>query len=155
MSGTDKFKKAIAAFIEREKQADELFAECVNSQPEKTIDGCVNFILKTVRESKIEGWTDDEVYGMAKHFFDEKELKDPGTIRGAHVVVNHQVELTDQEKAEAKKKALADFEAAERERLEQLQAEEQKRQQKRQEARIKAAEAKREKESKMQLDLFG
>lgn len=88
MKATEAFAKTIGAYIEKEKQADPLFAKCVDEQPTKTVQGCVNYILKEVKKSGIAGWTDAEIFGMAKHFYDEKELKDPGAI-SARVVVNH------------------------------------------------------------------
>ena len=154
MKATEAFAKTIGEFIEKQKKADPLFAKCVDSQPSKTIQGCVNYILHEVKKSGIAGWTDDEIFGMATHFYDERDLKDPGAIK-ANVVVNHHVELSDEEKARAKKKALQDFEDAERKRLEEKAKAEKERAAKREEQRIKALQEKRERESKMQLDLFG
>ena len=154
MKTTKQFRKTIEAFIESEKKADVLFAECVDGQPEKTIQGCVNYILHEVKKSNIVGWTDAEIYGMAKHFYDEKALKDPGSLN-ARVVVNHHVDLSEEEKREAKAKALADFEKAERERLEKEKKKREEKAIKMKEAKEKALREKRERESKMQLDLFG
>lgn len=154
MKATEAFTQTIAAYIEKEKQADKLFAKCVDSQPSKTIEGCVNYILKEVQKSQVSGWTDDEIFGMAKHFFDEKDLRDPGKIN-ARVVINHHVELSDKEKEEARKKALADYEKEQREKLEAKARMEKAREQKRQEEKKKAAQEKRQRENKMQLDLFG
>lgn len=154
MKATKQFAQVIGEYIEKAKQEDPLFAKCVDDQPKKTVEGCVNYILKTVKDSGVAGWTDDEIFGMAKHFFDERDLKDPGAI-SARVVVNHHVELTDKEKAEARKKALKDYEQAEREKLEKKARAERERAIKREEARKEAQKEKRERESKMQLDLFG
>ena len=154
MKASEAFVKTIGAYIEREKQADPLFAKCVEEQPKKNIQGCVNFILHEVKKSGIAGWTDDEIFGMAKHFYDEKELKDPGAIN-AKVVVNHHVELSDDDKAKAKEKALQEYQEAERKKLEQKAKADKERAEKREEARIKALHEKRERENKMQLDLFG
>lgn len=153
MKATKQFAKVIGEYIEKAKQEDELFAKCVDSQPSKTIQGCVNYILKTVKDSGVAGWTDDEIFGMARHFYDEKELKDPGAIR-ANVVVNHHIELSDEDKAKAREKALRDYEQAERDRLEKKARAERDREQKREEAKAKALQEKRERESRMQLDLF-
>lgn len=154
MKASDPFVKVIGEYIEKEKQADPLFAKCVDDQPTKTVDGCVNFILQEVKKSGIAGWTDDEIFGMAKHFYDEKELKDPGAIR-AKVVVNHHVELSSEDKAQAKEKALKEYQEAERKKLEQKAKADKEREAKREEQRIKALQEKRERESKLQLDLFG
>lgn len=153
MKATKNFTKVISAYIEREKDADELFAKCVEEQPNKTIEGCVNYILKTVKDSGIAGWTDEEIFGMAKHFFDERDLKDPGAIK-ARVVVNHQVELSEEEKKRAKEKALKDYQEAERKKLEEKAKREQERFLKKEQAKAQALLEKRERESKMQLDLF-
>ena len=55
MKATEAFTLTIAAYIEKEKQADKLFAKCVDSQPSKTIEGCVNYILKEVQKSQVIG----------------------------------------------------------------------------------------------------
>lgn len=154
MKATEAFAKTIGEYIEKEKQADPLFAKCVDGQPDKTIQGCVNYILHQVKKSGIAGWTDAEVFGMAKHFYDEKEIKDPGNIR-AQVVVNHHIELSAEDKAKAREKALQEYEEAERKKLEQKAKAEQERAAKREEAKAKALQEKRERENKMQLDLFG
>ena len=153
MKATSNFRKQIAEFIESEKKADELFCKCVDEQPEKTIDGCVNYILKTVRESNVCGWTDTEVYCMAKHFFDEKELKDPGEM-AARVVVNYHVELSEEEKAQAKENAMRKVENEERRKIEEAKKREEERRKKREEARAAALAEKRAQEERMQLDLF-
>ena len=154
MKATENFRKTVEAYIESEKQADPLFAKCVDEQPKKTTQGCVNYILNEVKKSGVAGWCDDEIYGMVRHFYDEKELKDPGEVRGARVIVNHHVELSEEEKTKAKEKALAEYEKEERERLEKKAKADKERAIKREEAKTKALMEKRERESKMQLDLF-
>jgi len=58
MKTTEQFRKTIEAFIESEKKADALFAECVDGQPEKTIQGCVNYILHELKKlnSQAKDW---------------------------------------------------------------------------------------------------
>ena len=154
MEVTKNFEKVIEAFIEKEKKEDKLFAECVDSQPKKTIKGCVNYILKEVQKSKICGWTDEEIFGMAKHFYDEKELKDPGAVKAGRVVVNYHIDLSESEKEEAKQKALEEFKRDERLKLEAEKRKADEKERLKAEAKRKLAEKRREKESKMQLDLF-
>ena len=50
--------------------------------------------------------------GMAKHFIDEKELKDPGSEANnvSRVVVDTHVELTEEEKQKAMEKAQQNYE---------------------------------------------
>lgn len=153
MKATENFIKVISAYIEREKEADELFAKCLEEQPNKTIEGCVNYILKEVKSSGIAGWTDEEIFGMAKHFFDERELKDPGALQ-ARVVVNHHVELSEEEKKTAKERALKDYEETERKKLEEKAKRERERAIKKEQEKAQALLEKRERENKRQLNLF-
>lgn len=153
MKATENFTKVISAYIEREKEADELFAKCVEEQPKKTIEGCVNYILKEVKNSGIAGWTDEEIFGMAKHFFDERELKAPGALQ-ARVVVNHHVELSEEEKKTAKERALKDYEETERKKLEEKAKRERERAIKKEQEKAQALLEKRERENKRQLTLF-
>ncbi len=54
------------------------------------------------------GFDDDEIYGMAVHYYDEDNL-DAGKKINCKVVVNHVVELTEKEKQDLKDKARNDF----------------------------------------------
>ena len=153
MKSTKAFANVIGEFIESEKKADALFAKCVDDQPQKTIQGCVNYILKQVKDSGCNGFTDDEVFGMARHFYDERDLKDPGDMK-ARVVINRQIELTEEEKEKARKAAVSAYEKAERDKLEAQAKKRAEAEAKRAEAKRKAAEEKRERENAMQLDLF-
>ena len=50
--------------------------------------------------------TDDEVWSLAIHYYDEDNI-DVGKPISCGVVVNHKVELTEEEKAQARKDATA------------------------------------------------
>ena len=100
---TDNFKKVIKAKLDEIAASDEAFAESY-AKESKTIDSCINYILDTVQKSGVQGFTDDEVYGMAMHYYDEDDIKDPGS-KTCKVIVNHTVELTEEEKEELRKKA--------------------------------------------------
>jgi len=65
---TDYFKATIQNYLEQRAQTDELFAP-VFANPKKSIDDCVAYILNTVQKSGINGFTDDEVYSMALHYY--------------------------------------------------------------------------------------
>lgn len=65
---TDYFKATIQNYLEQRAQEDELFAP-VFANPKKNIDECVNYILNTVQKSGINGFTDDEIYSMALHYY--------------------------------------------------------------------------------------
>lgn len=104
-STTDPFKQAIKTYLDAFAENDPAFAEKYESA-KKTIDDCVNYIYSQVQKLKRAGMTDDEVYGMAVHFYDEDKIK-PGAKINCTVVVNHQVELTDEEKKAAMERGQA------------------------------------------------
>ena len=103
MKTTDNFKKAIKAHIDSVAEKDSNFAEKVKD-PRKNIDDCITYILNQVKKSGCNGFEDSEIYGMALHYYDEKDVK-PGNKINANVVVNHKVELTAEEIEKARKEA--------------------------------------------------
>ncbi len=115
MKSTDTFKKVIKEHLEGVADTDPLFAEKLKN-PKKNIDDCVTYILNQVKASGINGFADQEIFGMAMHYYDEDEIK-VGTKVSANVVVNHTIDLTEEEIQKAKKKALDEVVTAEKERL--------------------------------------
>jgi len=101
---TPRFKNVIQDKLAEIAEQDPLFKASFE-KPHKNIDECINYILTTVQKSGINGFTDDEVYAMAIHYYDEDNIKDIKEIN-LQVVVNHRVELTEEEKKEQKEKAL-------------------------------------------------
>ena len=148
MKGSEQFKAAIKKFLDRMAQMDEAFALSYEN-PDKSIDQCVEYILTTVKNSGVNGFEDAEIYGMAVHYYEEDN---PGEIKSgisANVVVNHHVDLTDEEKAEAKRKALDKITAEEERRIREKER-------KAREAEKAKADAKRKKdEEEGVMLLFG
>jgi uncharacterized protein (UPF0248 family) len=105
MKGSDKFTKTIKSYLESRGSKDPLFARII-TKPGKNIDDCITYILNRVESSGCNGFTDDEVYSMAIHYFDEDNLQVGSERSNMRVVVNHKVELTEEEKAKAKADAL-------------------------------------------------
>lgn len=101
---TDYFKLTIENYLEQRAQSDELFAPRY-ANPEKNIDDCITYILNTVKNLGVKGMTDDEVYSLALHYYDEDDIK-VGKPISCNVVVNHTIQLTEQEIAEARQKAM-------------------------------------------------
>lgn len=104
MKGTDIFKRTIHTYLVQRAASDELFAEKY-ANPQKSIDDCVTYILNTVQKSGCNGFADDEIYSMAVHYYDEDNIE-IGKPINANVVVNHVVELTEEEKEQARKEAI-------------------------------------------------
>lgn len=80
------------------------------------MDDCVTYILNWVQKSGCNGFSDGEIYGQAIHYYTENEIE-VGKPLQCQVVVNHTVELTDEEKQEARRKAVAQYQQAELQKL--------------------------------------
>ncbi|WP_416993613.1 PcfK-like family protein [Alistipes ihumii] len=104
MKTTDYFKQTIQTYLENRAATDELFAVRY-ADPKKNIDDCTTYILNQVRASGCNGFADEEIYSMALHYYDEPDIE-VGKAVGCRVVVNHTIELTEEEKAQAHRDAL-------------------------------------------------
>lgn len=82
----DPFKEAIISHLEELAIADELFAKTI-SKSNKNIDDCATYIINTVKKSGRQGFADDEIFGMAIHYYDEDSIV-VGEKISARVVVN-------------------------------------------------------------------
>lgn len=98
------FKNAIQSYLEQRAEYDELFARSYRN-PLKNIEDCITYILNYVQKSGCNGFDDDEIFGQAVHYYDEADIE-VGKPIDCKVVVNHHVELTEEEKAEARKEAI-------------------------------------------------
>lgn len=98
------FKNAIQSYLEQRAEYDELFARSYRN-PLKNIEDCITYILNEVQKSGFSGFDDDEVFSMAVHYYDEADIEIGKPIE-CKVVVNHHVELTEEEKAQARKEAV-------------------------------------------------
>ena len=102
--GTRAFNKTIKAYLEERAENDALFAVKF-ANPSKSVEECVTYILNSVPKSGCNGFEDDEIFGMATHYYDEEEIE-VGKPINCQVVVNHTVELTDEEKEQARQDAI-------------------------------------------------
>ena len=102
-------------YLEQRAEEDQLFAKSF-SNPAKNIDDCVTYILNYVKNSGCNGFTDGEIYGQAVHYYDENEIEVGKPVQ-CQVAVNHVVELTAEEKAEARQKAIRQYQDEEVRRL--------------------------------------
>ena len=115
MKGTEHFKRTIQAYLEQRVAEDELFAKSYRN-PSKNVDDCITYVLNYVKRSGCNGFTDGEIYGQAVHYYDENEIE-VGEPLQCQVVVNHMVELTAEEKAEARQQAIRQYQAEELHRM--------------------------------------
>lgn len=104
MKGSEEFKKVISAKLQEIANGDPLFAFSMGKAG-KNIDDCITYILNTVKQSGCSGFSDEEVYGMAMHYYDEDNIE-VGEKVECKVVTNHKVELSDDDIKRAKEQAI-------------------------------------------------
>ena len=97
------FQQTIEDYLSMLAQEDPLFAEKYGN-PDKKIEDCITFIINQVKESGLNGFDDSEIYSLAVHYYVEEGI-DPGTREQCRVIVNHHVQLTEEEIAEQKRLA--------------------------------------------------
>ena len=117
MNGTEQFTRTIAEYLNLRAATDPLFAPNL-AKPHKNIEDCITYILKQVQQSACNGFEDDEIYSMAVHYYDEDDLEVSSPV-ACHVVVNHTIVLSEEEKAEARKQAIQQYQAQELRRLQE------------------------------------
>ena len=109
--GTDTFKTAIQNYLEYRAATDELFAPLF-ANPNKSIDECCKYIICEVHKSGMNGFDDDEIFGMAVHYYDENEIE-VGNPPQCRIISNVHPDLTEEEKKEARQKAIEQYQQAE------------------------------------------
>ena len=117
MKSTEHFKRTIQAYLQQRASEDRLFAESYRKEG-KNIDDCITYILNEVQRSGCNGFTDGEIYSMAVHYYDEDDVE-VGNPVSCQVSVNHIVELTEEEKAEARQRAVEQYQQAELRRMQE------------------------------------
>lgn len=105
MKGTQAFQDTIARYLMTRAENDPLVAVRL-ANPSKTKEQCCAYIIGEVKKSGCCGFTDDEIFGWAMHFWDEPEIEVSNTDINCQVVVNHTVELTEEEKEQARQDAI-------------------------------------------------
>ena len=115
MNGTDQFTRTIAEYLNQRAMTDPLFAPNL-MKPNKNIEECITYILSEVQKKRLQriwGWW-NLFNGGTLLWWRWLEVGD--AIR-CNVVVNHTIVLTDEEKAEARQQALAQYQAEELRKL--------------------------------------
>lgn len=102
---TENFKKVIQWHLSRLATKDALFAPNLVKKG-KNIDDCCTYIINTVKATGQCGFSDDEIYSMAIHYFQEDNIEVKGKPANCRIVVNHTIELTEEEKEKARQDAI-------------------------------------------------
>ena len=84
---TDQFQTIIQEYLNNRAVEDTLFAETLK-KPNKNIKDCITYILNEVKKSGIQGFADDEIFGMAVHYYDEDDIKVGSSISNVKIVTN-------------------------------------------------------------------
>ena len=104
MKTTEHFKHTIETYLRDRAETDELFAVSF-SNPDKNMDECCTYILNCVKQSGCNGFADEEIYSMAVHYWDEPDIE-IGSPINCNVIVNHTIELSAEEKEQARQNAI-------------------------------------------------
>jgi hypothetical protein len=101
---SDPFQDAIKKYLDQRAREDELFA-ATYANPKKSIADCCAYIINEVQRMGVKGLPSDTVYNMAVHYYDEADLKG-GARPNCKIIVDQSVELTEDDKAKAREKAI-------------------------------------------------
>ena len=121
----DSFELCIKEYLDHFAEQDVCFKEKYDSSK---IRECVQYIYSEVKKSGRCGFCDNEIFQMARHYF----LEEKGLIKctaPSKVVVNHTIELSEEDKNKAKENALKEYE---KEQLNLLKKQKQKEEEKQQ-----------------------
>ena len=77
----------------------------------KSLKECISYIIQQAEklaENRCAFMTDEQVYGLAVHYYDEDDIE-VDKVAGCNVVVNHVVELSEEEKKQARQEAIKQY----------------------------------------------
>jgi len=101
---TEYFKKAILKELTKRAQTDPLFLNRFILET-KNIDDCMKYILNTVEKSGRQGFADDEIFGMAMHYYQEDDIDVGNGMPNCKIIVNEEVKLSEEEIKELREMA--------------------------------------------------
>lgn len=115
MKGSEQFKQVIQDYLNESAKMDPIFAKHLQKEG-KNIDDCITYICNWAKNEGLNGYSDNEIYGQAIHYYIEDNIE-VGTMPRGQVISNRHIELTEEEKAKAKEKALEEVIQEEKIRL--------------------------------------
>lgn len=96
MKGSEAFKKVIQDYLNDAAKIDPIFAKHLQKEG-KNIDDCVTYICNWAKNDGLNGYSDNEIYGQAIHYYIEDNIE-VGTMPRGQVISNRHIELTEEEK---------------------------------------------------------
>ena len=121
-------KDMIKGYLDVKAKDDALFAE-LYKKAKKNIDGCWAYVVGVAQKrGNAVCMTDDEVYGLAVHYYCEDDLKVSPLPAGfeCKLSTSENVSLSDEDKARLRREAEEEFRAKVLKELESVEAEERK-----------------------------
>lgn len=106
-NGHGLFKECIKKYLDNLAAKDSTFAPKYAAEG-KSIDECCKYIISQVKKMKREGFADEEIYGMAVHYYDEADCKPDGDYQ-CTIVSSAKIELSEEEMKELRQKAQHDY----------------------------------------------
>ncbi|MEG0890077.1 MAG: Cas9 inhibitor AcrIIA9 family protein [Bacteroides sp.] len=117
MKPSEDFIKVIQVFLDGQAKNDPLFAEKLKNE-DKSIEECCDFIASELAKKKFGQVTDQEVYGLAMHYYDEEKVE---FTKVKYNVIVPVVDETPEPKENKPKKSKKKFTSAEIEEFEKRQ----------------------------------
>lgn len=94
----NKFEEVIQDYLNNQAEKDAHLAERMKIQS-KNITDCCKYIIGEVKKTDRQGFADEEIYAMARHYYLEDDLTiDTNAI--ARVVINREIQATTKTKKE-------------------------------------------------------
>jgi hypothetical protein len=87
------FEQAIKTYLDNRAKEDQLFAQTYKKE-NKSIEECCKYIIQEVKKTGRQGFADDEIFGMAIHYYDEDNIKIEGKTPSCKVVHNQKTDKT-------------------------------------------------------------
>lgn len=91
----NKFEEVILDYLTKQAEQDTHLAERMKLES-KNIADCCKYIISEVKKTNRQGFADEEIYAMARHYYLEENLEI--VQMSARVVVNHAIRETVQDK---------------------------------------------------------
>ena len=108
MKSSENFIEAIRKYLDSRAESDNLFA-IRYADPSKSVEECCQFILNEVKRQGVAVMTNDEVFSLATHYFDgDCTAEEIGKPINCKVVISKD-QLTEEDKAELKEKAMEQY----------------------------------------------
>lgn len=87
MEGTEAFQKIIWNYLLERGEQDETIAHNLD-KAHKSFEECIRYILTEVKKSGYNAFSEEEIYSMAIHYYDEDNLEDIEDIKEVRIIVN-------------------------------------------------------------------